>query len=162
MMPTVFESPEFHKFRGYLNAIRDFSLSGNHEADFDVFSYDLSGSDLSPIEMLKVAYPEEQSESKKLVECSAHNMIDDVNQALIRSTWSFGDQSVSWDSTDYIIRYNLVGFWGHVKALIDYEGARIFKYDGEFKYTYVWWWFTYVIHDESRQRCVVFHGGSSD
>jgi hypothetical protein len=161
-MPTVIESPEFYKFRGYLNAIQDFSLSGNYEADFDAYAYELSNSDLTPVEMLKTAYPTEQPESEKLVACSAQNMIDDVNHMLIRSTWSFSDQSASCDSNDYIVRYNLAGFGDHLKALIDYDSARIFKYDGEFKYTYVWWWFTYVVHDEVRQRCVVFHGGSSD
>jgi hypothetical protein len=161
-MLTVIQSPEFYKLRGYLDAICDLSSGENYEAMFDLLAYDCSGKDVTPVDVLKSAYPEDHIDNAQIIECLAENMVNDVNQALTMSTWSLSDKSASWDSSDNIVPIDLRGFWSQLKALINYNDAKVFKYEGELKYTYVYWWFTYVIHQEEQRRCVVFHGGSSD
>jgi hypothetical protein len=159
--PRTIESSEFYRLRGYLDAIQDFAITGNHEALFDLFLYDLTQSEFDPFEIFQMAYANEELEKANLIKCTAGEMIEEANSALRLSFEPLNIQPVPSERMEYANRFNLPGFWEQIKACANYETGAIFKYDAEFKHSNLYWSFAYIIYSQQEGSCLILHGGGS-
>lgn len=155
---VLVEASEIQRFRGYLDAIQDFTISGNHALIFNLFVYDLSLISFQPSYLLSISYPNEEFDSAKLLKRSASEMIEEIESILVQSLRSYG---LIRSSNSYVGEYTLSGFWEQLKPCINYESATIYKYTDESKYLQFLFWFKYIIYDPIQGRCLILHGASN-
>jgi hypothetical protein len=159
--PKLIQTPEIHRLRGYLDALQDLTIAGDHPSLFDIFACDLPQSDFEITELFAGIYPYLLEPKVDLREASLSSMMGNINRALTLATSVYDSKSPYWQAKGYASQYNLAGFWEQVKGCIDYEGASIFEYyDSEEADAY--WKFTYAICNKQQGRLVILYGRASN
>jgi len=155
--------PEIHSLNGYLEAMGDFIIGTNYITWFEASGFESTDSEFSANNLIKAAYPNSQPEKGRFIEVSVEQMVEYVNKSL-----SLPDSLYGRGGLAAVLEKNVASsFWGHLKACIDSEKAKIVFYEpgfdvGDELYNSILWGFTYLIYDEEQSRCVIIHGGASD
>jgi len=148
------QTREVQRLRGYLDAIQDITLCGDHPALFDILVYETPKGDFQAAEWLKAAYPYDRSETFSIRACSFSYMVEEIEKDVFLSIWPNDDFS-GWQGRGF----SLPGIGGDLIELFQYADVSILKYNNQIS-SDAYWTFTFMIYNH--RYCVILHGRASN
>jgi hypothetical protein len=134
---------------------------GQYNWYFDVKGF--TGDKLIAEEVVQVAYPELPAERLKLRECSAAEMVSEINQQLSEERPMLGDGT---RTAPFVLLPRDAAIWSLLKRCIDYERSRNFRYEAMSGSDLLHWGisggFTFVIVNDSRRGALIINAGNTD
>lgn len=155
--------PEFHRLDGCMQGMTGLLSQGQLDWYFDGKGFEMAGADFPVKEVIRLAYPETKPENAKIIECSAKEMVDDINRQMSVERPYWGDPTKT--ASVPLLNHD-AALWRLLKECVNYEGSRIFRYEpldnSDELHCGITSEFTFVIYDEGQRRCIIISGYNMD
>jgi hypothetical protein len=155
------DSPEFHRLDGFMQGMS--GLISHVQLDWYFAVDGFTGINLIAENIVEAAYPELSAGSFALVQCSAEEMINEINKQLSVEEPMWGDAT---RTAPVSLLPNDTAMWRLLKECIDYAQGQIFRYEPKDSVDVLCFGvsghFTFVIVNERQERGLIINGVDSD
>jgi len=115
-------------------------------------------------EVLRLAYPKSAPQTVEFLPVTVQQLTEHIESCFTYEGDNFHGPGFSPKRRELLTKQLIPTYWRRVDAIVPRREAALYFYDSSVGLPVydVWWFFAYLVHDTSSERCLILAGASSD